>query len=150
VTHVYSPGYKKSSRRPHPVRPRTLRGFEYTTRPGPEVVAFLRDHPRRTLPATRGECLLTERPCQYVWCKWNLYMDVGKGVVRGPTVKLNFPDLTPAQIPARGSCALDVADRGGATLERVAQVMNMTRERVRQIEEAALRRIHLPILRELR
>jgi DNA-directed RNA polymerase sigma subunit (sigma70/sigma32) len=36
------------------------------------------------------------------------------------------------------SCALDVAERGGATLERVGELMNMTRERVRQIQDVAL------------
>lgn len=32
------------------------------------------------------------------------------------------------------SCVLDVADRGGATLEEVADIIGVSRERIRQIE----------------
>lgn len=39
------------------------------------------------------------------------------------------------------SCSLDVADRGGVTLEEVAPLMNITRERVRQIQAEACQKI---------
>lgn len=39
---------------------------------------------------------------------------------------------------ATESCVLDMADKGGMTLEEVGEVMGITRERVRQIEEVAL------------
>ena len=38
------------------------------------------------------------------------------------------------------SCALDVADRGPHTLETVARLVALTRERVRQLERAAFQR----------
>lgn len=38
------------------------------------------------------------------------------------------------------SCALDVADRGGATLEEIGDMLGLTRERVRQVEEEAMER----------
>ena len=41
------------------------------------------------------------------------------------------------------SCALDIADRSGATLDEVGILMNVCRERVRQIEESALDKIKL-------
>lgn len=81
-------------------------------------------------PATRGDCIGGERPCPWVSCKHNLYLDVHEN----GSIKTNFPDLEPDQVPPEKSCALDVADRGGATLDDVATTMNITRERVRQIE----------------
>jgi hypothetical protein len=39
------------------------------------------------------------------------------------------------------TCALDVAERGGATLEEVGRLLRVTRERVRQIGNEASRKI---------
>jgi hypothetical protein len=36
------------------------------------------------------------------------------------------------------TCALDIADRGGTTLEEVGAIMNLTRERIRQVEVKGL------------
>jgi DNA-directed RNA polymerase sigma subunit (sigma70/sigma32) len=36
------------------------------------------------------------------------------------------------------TCALDVAERGGITLEEVGEIMNLTRERIRQVEVTGL------------
>jgi hypothetical protein len=35
------------------------------------------------------------------------------------------------------SCTLDIAERGGLTLEEVGDIMGLTRERIRQIEQRA-------------
>ena len=72
------------------------------------------------------------RPCSYVTCKYNLYLDVSYG----GSVKLNFPDIEPDQMEF--SCALDVADSGDSTCEFTGFVLNVTRERARQIEIDAL------------
>ena len=40
------------------------------------------------------------------------------------------------------SCALDVAERGGITLEEVGQIMNLTRERIRQVEVRGLEKLN--------
>ncbi len=90
-----------------------------------------------TRPQTRAECVNGPRPCPYVSCKHNLFLDVSPST---GAIKLNFPDLEPDEIPE--SCALDVAERGGVTLERVAELMNITRERVRQIENEGLQKVH--------
>jgi hypothetical protein len=58
------------------------------------------------------------------------------------SITLNFPDLEPWEMPKRGSCALDIAERGPQTLEYVGAAMNLTRERVRQLEVKALRKFH--------
>ena len=39
------------------------------------------------------------------------------------------------------TCALDVAERGGITLEEVGEIMNLTRERIRQLELSGLTKI---------
>ena len=38
-------------------------------------------------------------------------------------------------------CALDIADQGGLTLEEIGELMGPTRERIRQIEAKALRKL---------
>lgn len=82
-------------------------------------------------PATRADCRTVERPCPFVACRHTLYLDVNPET---GSIKLNFPDREPWQMPADQSCALDVAERGGITLEEVGVVTNLTRERVRQVE----------------
>lgn len=87
-------------------------------------------------PRTRAQCSEAARPCPFVSCRYHLYLDVSP---RTGTVKLNFPDLEPDELVE--TCCLDVADRGGATLEEVAGLQNLTRERVRQVETKAFRRL---------
>jgi hypothetical protein len=65
-----------------------------------------------------------------------LYIDVSP---RTGAIKLNFPDLEVWDLGE--SCALDVADRGGTTLEDVGAIMNLTRERIRQVEVKALAKL---------
>lgn len=98
-------------------------------------------------PRTRADCADVPRPCPFVSCRHSLYLDVN----RSGGVKLNFPSLEPGDMPPEWSCALDVADRGGATLERTAAALNITREGIRLIEVAALDalgRTHLRVLKE--
>jgi hypothetical protein len=87
-------------------------------------------------PETRGECTEMERPCPFVACKYHLYVDVHP--VRG-SIKINFPDVDVWEMT--DTCALDIADRGGITLEEVGQIMNLTRERVRQLETQGLAKL---------
>jgi hypothetical protein len=87
-------------------------------------------------PKTRGDCMEIERPCPFVACKYHLYIDVHP--VRG-SIKINFPDVDVWEMT--DTCALDIADRGGITLEEVGQIMNLTRERVRQLETQGLARL---------
>lgn len=100
------------------------------------VAGDLLDTVERLRPKTRGECIGGERPCPFVACRWHLYLDVNP---RTGSVTLNFPGAALEDLP--DTCCLDVADRGGATLEQVAALTNATRERIRQIEELALLRL---------
>lgn len=84
-------------------------------------------------PKLRSDCAKGPRPCLYVSCKHHLYLDVNP---RTGSVKLNFPDKEIWELEE--TCALDVADRGGITLEEVGAIMNLTRERIRQVESRGL------------
>lgn len=84
-------------------------------------------------PPTRGDCVGGARPCPFVSCKHHLYLDVSP---KTGAIKFNRPELAPEEMTE--SCSLDVADRGGATLEDVGAIMNVTRERIRQVEGTAL------------
>jgi hypothetical protein len=87
-------------------------------------------------PRTRAECLEGERPCPFVSCKHHLFLDVS---TKTGAIKLNFPDLEVWEMTE--TCALDVADRGGTTLEEVGAIMNLTRERIRQVEVKGLAKL---------
>lgn len=87
-------------------------------------------------PQTRAECLQMERPCPYVSCEHHLYLDVNPD---SGAIKLNFPHLEVWEMPE--TCSLDVADRGGITLEEVGAILNLTRERIRQVEVRGLVKI---------
>lgn len=82
-------------------------------------------------PKTRGDCIDGPRPCPWVGCKYHLFLDV----LDTGNLKLNFIDIEPEQMIE--SCALDIADRGGLTLEDTGRLANLTRERVRQVEVKA-------------
>jgi len=84
-------------------------------------------------PTSRGECREELRPCPWVACKHHLYLDINPET---GSIKINFPDLEPWEL--KHTCALDVAERGGITLEEVGEIMNLTRERIRQVEVRGL------------
>ena len=87
-------------------------------------------------PRTRRDCVEGKRPCLFVSCKYNLYLDVNP--VTG-SIKFNFPGKEIWELDE--TCALDVAERGGITLEEIGELMNLTRERVRQLENDALEKV---------
>ena len=95
-------------------------------------------YPEKTYwrPATRGECANVARPCPYVSCKYHLYIDVNP---RTGSIKINFPDKEVWEL--EHSCALDVANQGGITLEEVGEILNLTRERIRQVEVRGLMKL---------
>src|SRR5512140_3565075 len=84
-------------------------------------------------PRSRADCAKGARPCMFISCKHHLYLDVNPTT---GSIKLNFPDLEVWELEE--TCALDVADKGGITLEEVGAIMNLTRERIRQVETRGL------------
>jgi hypothetical protein len=89
-------------------------------------------------PAVRADCQFAARPCPFVSCKHHLYLDVNPET---GSIKLNFPDLEVWEM--RETCSLDVADRGGVTLEEVGEILNLTRERIRQVEVRGLLKLKI-------
>jgi len=87
-------------------------------------------------PRTREDCHKMSRPCLYVSCRHHLYLDVNEET---GSVKLNFPDKEIWELEE--TCALDVAENGGVTLEEAGLIMNLTRERIRQIEISGMRKL---------
>ena len=127
---------QRRSRRKRDVRARTISVKRMTKRElelGRMLYPDVEDVAR---PKVREDCAQAERPCPFVSCKHHLYLDVS---ARTGAIKLNFPDLEVWEMTE--TCALDVADRGGTTLEEVGAIMNLTRERVRQVEVQGLAKL---------
>lgn len=80
------------------------------------------------------------RPCPFVSCGTHLYADVTRTT---GSIKINFPHLGADELPE--TCTQDVADRGPVTLEQIGDLMNLTRERVRQVEMIAFRELRKAI-----
>ena len=118
-------------------------------------------------PVTRGDCVNGPRPCSRVLsCRQSFYEVEVKGpnkdrIAIGDLVlepdateheKEQFTDALAHRMSlVREWCALDIADRepDGATLELVGVVLEISRERVRQIESAALKHMPRAMVRNL-
>lgn len=134
-------------RDPHPPRPGREKPITMGLKPlSQEEEVYRLDVERREqrhrLPVLnaippRSDCRGGPRPCPLVSCSYNLYLDR----TSSGAVKLAFPNLEPWEIPKTRSCALDVADRGGAGTKYVAKAMNLTDERIRQIQVDGMRKI---------
>ncbi|HEY4012683.1 MAG TPA: sigma factor-like helix-turn-helix DNA-binding protein [Polyangiaceae bacterium] len=127
---------QRRSRRKRAVRARTISVKRMTKRElelGRLLYPEAEDEAR---PKARSQCVEGARPCPFVSCTHHLYLDVS---ARTGAIKVNFPDLDPWEMSE--TCALDVADRGGTTLEEVGAIMNLTRERIRQVEVKGLAKL---------
>lgn len=113
-------------------KPRVIRG-KLSKEEKAELAELDLHPPKHSRPKTRGECW--GHPCPFVSCKYHMYLDVT------PTgnIKLNFSGLEVWELKA--TCCLDVADRGGITLEECGEIINLTRERIRQVEQMAISKL---------
>jgi hypothetical protein len=94
-------------------------------------------------PLKRADCMPGHRPCPWVGCKHHLYLDVNQ---KTGSVKMNFPDREVWELAE--TCALDIAEKGGVTLEQAGGFINLTRERVRQVEVQSLHQIRRTAVRD--
>jgi hypothetical protein len=91
-------------------------------------------------PTTYGDCQALglgtkENPCPWARCKHNLAIDVNP---ENGSITTRFPDKDIDELDA--TCAIRQAEEGPLHLWRVGELMNITRERVRQIEAVALKK----------
>ena len=85
-------------------------------------------YPDHARPRTRADCIDGPRPCPFVGCRHHLAIDVNRSGSIHHT-------------GARESCVLDVAEGGPRPLIEVGHIIGVTRERVRQLETIALRKL---------
>ena len=88
-------------------------------------------------PKTRADCKGIKRPCPYVSCKYNTYLDIEED----GSIIYNFHGLEPHEVPCETSCALDAADGGGLNLDKMASVYNLSREWMRLLIKDLIRKI---------
>lgn len=129
---VYFTRDQRRSRRKREIRPRTINMSRFA-QSALEVGRALHPESEVERPLTRQDCADVPRPCPFVSCRHHLYLDVSP---RTGSIKLNFPDLEVEEL--RESCSLDVAEQGPLGAEELGAVMNLTRERVRQLEQRGL------------
>ena len=127
---------QRRSRRKRAIRARTISVKRMTKRELELGRMLYPDVEEDSRPRARADCVDAPRPCPFVSCQHHLYLDVS---ARTGAIKLNFPDLEVWNMTE--TCALDVADRGGTTLEEVGAIMNLTRERIRQVEVKGLAKL---------
>ncbi len=96
-------------------------------------MAPVTDHPR---PLRREDCREAPRPCPYVGCRHHLFLDVHP---KSGRIQLNFPGFGVQDLTE--TCALDVAERDEASAEEIGDYLNLTAERIRQIEVSALHKL---------
>lgn len=93
-------------------------------------------------PKTRADCMPgghnAQRPCPFAACKFSLL--INNGDRRNKKSITLHPGATDIESMPE-TCSLDVADRGGATLDEVGEAFGISRERVRQIERDAMRKV---------
>ncbi len=108
-------------------------------------------------PKTRGECP-ESRPCPWVSCRYHLLIDAREDSL----VRIGDRSLTSRTLNRTSdrdrvrewtqdalreletvseTCALDVADEGATKLADLGEILGITREGIRQIEEKALRKM---------
>lgn len=96
-------------------------------------------------------CGVAVRPCPYTECRHHLG-ESGREIRHGQKGKAysTWSKRGRAVIDTSDTCVLDVADKNpdGQRLEQIGRRLGVTRERVRQIEHAALKKV-LPILQAI-
>jgi hypothetical protein len=101
-------------------------------------------------PKKRSDCAKVPRPCPFVSCLWNNYLDVKDGKIHH-----QLP-MAPEDVPAEVSCSLDLIgaypeDLGVSfTEEEIAAILGVKPVDVKQVFEGAIRKLrHYKTAQEL-
>lgn len=88
-------------------------------------------------PQTRRDCAAVPRPCPYVGCRYNLFLNVSEnGSVKFP----HGPDFDAMRnLPT--NCALDVAEEGGIESADIGLFLAVTPNMVRREKQIALEKL---------
>lgn len=134
---------KTTNKRPDCDSPRELQRAYIKS---PEL--FLQQH-NDSRPKTRADCATVPRPCPYVTCRYNMFLDIKNDSGGGLTYNISR-DAEPSDMRYDQSCALDIADEHagvGMTLDDIGVYFGIDRERVRQIESVAIEKIKRKLTR---
>lgn len=92
------------------------------------------DEMERIRPRIRADCIDGPRPCPWISCRFHLGIEVKSS----GSILINYDGPEgPTGNGFQPTCALDVAEWGGLTLDSVGQMFSVTREYIRQIEGEA-------------
>lgn len=97
-------------------------------------------------PKTRGECMeRNERPCPWFSCRYHIASVQAQAwnTIGGQPgfLQLTDEEMIDRMFSRPFFCILDAADQGGLTLEACGEIAGLTRERIRQIEEKAIKKV---------
>jgi hypothetical protein len=79
------------------------------------------------------------RPCPWATCEFHMAVEINRA--GGLRVMKGWDETDEKGRALRPTCLIDLALEGGMSLEEVGRVFGIVRERVRQIESSALRKL---------
>lgn len=146
------PYHPRDPSKPRPLtlyrgRPTKLHAASRLRDPAPRETRETVEDEIKWRPKTRADCRRVPRPCPYVGCFYNNYLEIQlrDGV---PVIRRTHPGTEPENVDPKKSCLLDLTDLGPLTLDAVGDVLGLTRERIRQNEQDALKKIEVMIRRQ--
>lgn len=97
----------------------------------------------RARPRVRADCIDGIRPCPFFSCRHHLGLDI----MASGGIHYNYDgEDGPLGDGQQPTCALDIADQQELTLESIGGMLQVSREWIRKIEEAALSKLKTGIL----
>ncbi len=100
-------------------------------------------------PLTRAGCPPVGEPCPFSSCRHHLALEVEAPIPGSdrPRLKLNFPGRDFDEM--QETCSLRVADGPALSREETAALLNLTTERIAQLENGALEKLGLSMPADL-